>query len=181
MKRRPSRNGKSRSSTVMIWMFSTSRRAAASRSLNAKARSSKSSLSSSTRSLAWMRSQIGRQPASSGQAPAAVKPPRTCRQRSRWRVPLPALMTCRRSPLTAIKPKRSPCRQANSNRQAACTFAACKRLQPGRTASDCAIEALASSRTQAAKGLSRSDSRTKNLSERAYSFQSIWRGSSPGS
>ena len=40
---------------------------------------------------------------------------------------------------------------------------------------------LGGGKTQAAKGLSRSDSRTKNLSERAYSFQSICRGSSPGS
>ncbi len=40
---------------------------------------------------------------------------------------------------------------------------------------------VASSSSQTVIGLSRSDSRTKKRSERAYSFQSIWRSSSPGS
>ena len=56
-----------------------------------------------------------------------------------------------------------------------------ERVRCGAARSAWPAEAVASSNSQTVIGLSRSDSRTKKRSERAYSFQSIWRSSSPGS
>jgi hypothetical protein len=56
-----------------------------------------------------------------------------------------------------------------------------RRVRCGAARSAWPAEAVASSSSQTVIGLSRSDSRTKKRSERAYSFQSIWRSSSPGS
>jgi len=81
----------------------------------------------------------------------------------------------------ATRPKRSPCCSASSTMQAAVAQAWSSRDTAGRARSACPADAVASTRIQIVTGLSRSDSRTKKRSERAYSFQSIWRSSSPGS
>ena len=65
--------------------------------------------------------------------------------------------------------------------QAASALPASRRDQSGRVSSAWVIDALASSMIHTASGLSRSASRTKKRSLRAYSFQSMRRGSSPGS
>ncbi|TWG94011.1 hypothetical protein L599_001000000180 [Luteimonas sp. J16] len=75
----------------------------------------------------------------------------------------------------------SPWRTTTSAIAAASALPASSRVHCGRDSSAWAIDALASSSTQAVNGLSRSASRTKKRSLRAYSFQSMRRGSSPGS
>ena len=159
-KRWPPRNGKSRSSAVSICTSSTSRRAAAKRSASDRPRaSSKKSLSSSTSDAGAdalpQRTQASLRPAMRRARDSCAS---SSRQRSRWRGPAAGgdQRAVRRRRARSGRSDRPGAARARSRRRRSSSRRPA-RDHPGRAASACAIDALASITSHTVSGLSRSD------------------------